>query len=196
MFKNILLIAVILASGSAQAIPTLTFSPSSTSVQLGTQVAVDVVVNDLEPEFVSGYDLTFTYDSSILSIFNASFTDLDGLFSDISVLGEVTWNSSNFTLDDAQLSASQGNSLTLASIVFDTIGLGTSALSFSYDDLTGSTPATALFPDALAHNTDSGSITVTSQSNTVPEPATMLLLGFGALGIVGTKRRKASLADV
>lgn len=196
MFKNILLIAVILVSGSAQAIPTLTFSPSSTSAQLGTQVAVDVVVNDLEPEFVSGYDLTFTYDSSILSIFNASFTDLDGLFSDISVLGEVTWNSSNFTLDDAQLSASQGNSLTLASIVFDTIGLGTSALSFSYDDLTGSTPATALFPDALAHNTDSGSITVTSQSNTVPEPATMLLLGFGALGIVGTKRRKASLADV
>ena len=126
MFKKLLLISALFVSGglsTANAIPVLSFNPSSTTAILNSQITVDVVVSNLEPHFVAGYDLTFTYDPGVLSFFGGSFFGLDTIFADTGVLGEITWNSTNLSLNDAQLANNQGDSLTLASILFQTVGL-------------------------------------------------------------------------
>lgn len=199
MFKKLLLISVMFAANAmlpAHAV-SLSFSPSAQSVAAGDQAIVDIVVSGLEAgglnQIVAGYDLSFTYDSSILSFVSGNFTDLEPtgfLTVDTATSGLISWNSTAITLTELDLQGIQGASVTLASIVFNTLSAGTSALNFSFPvnfprpDLTGlgGNPLEAFF--------DSGRITVTANGS-VPEPATMLLMGLGALGMVGTKRRKA-----
>jgi hypothetical protein len=205
MIKKLLLISAMLAGSglvTANATPVLSFTPSSQSVTLGSQASVDVVLSGLEEvglnEILSAYDVSFTYDDSILGYAGGTFYDLVGI-SPAAIIsgGVISWNSTSFA-SDASLQSSQGDSLTLATVVFNTLSPGTSALSFSLDghDLSGLTDPSTGFPEALAHDISSGSITVTSQNGSVPEPPTMMLMGLGALVMAGVKRRKTRLDAV
>ncbi|MFA5983751.1 MAG: PEP-CTERM sorting domain-containing protein [Methylococcaceae bacterium] len=193
MFKKTLAIAIFSSFiwQTAEATPILTFNATSQSVNLGSQVGIDVVVNGLEDgglnEIIAGYNLSLTFDSSILDVFSFSGLSLDpNFFSVTNSAGQIDWNSLSFDTD-ASLQAIQGNSVTLATIVFNTLGQGNSTLSFSFSDLTG------LLATSLDFTVDTASITVTSTSqpqDNVPEPSILMLVSLSALGLAAMKRAK------
>ena len=192
MKKHIPLIAALFAGGvilPAHAAPILSVSPASQTVSLGGQVSIDVLISGLEDgglnEIVAAYDLTLSFDASILAYSSGTFFDLVDIppVPNVGVLGEISWNSASF-LDDATLQGQQGNSVTLGTLVFDTLSAGTSPLTFTYDDLTG------LNADPLAYSVSNGSATVAVAA--APAPQTALLLGLGALGMLAARRRRAT----
>jgi len=191
-FKKLVFISALLLGSamlSANATPVLSFVPTAQSVLLGNQAIVDVVLSGLEAggldEILSAYDISFTYDDSILGYASGTFYDLVDI-APVPVIsgGVVSWNSASFA-SDATLQASQGDSLTLATLVFNTLSTGTSPLTFTHDDLTG------LNASALDHTVSNGSITVYEPTTMVPEPTTMMLMGLGFLGMTAARGRKA-----
>ncbi|MCF7979559.1 MAG: PEP-CTERM sorting domain-containing protein [Chromatiaceae bacterium] len=192
MTKSIPLIVALFAGSAilpANAALILSVSPASQTVSLGDQVLIDVLFSGLEDgldEIVSGYDLTLSFDDSILAYSSGSYFDLVDFspIPDFSINGEISWNSSSF-LDDAVLQGQQGDSVTLASLTFNTLSAGTSPFNFSFDDVTG------LDFTTLSYSIENGSATVGASVGSVPEPATLVLVGLGILAMTAARRRNA-----
>ncbi len=201
MVKKIILLSTLIAGSSlfSANAAVLSLSPSTLSTDIGAgPVLIDVVVNGLEAgganDIVSAYDLTLGFDSSILSFSSISVDGSQfeafpfGFFagSDSSTSGEISFSLTSIE-SDAILQVLQGDSVTLASIAFDTVGTGTSLLDFSHVDITG------LGFLGLPLNAATGSqVTVTSNATSVPEPSILALMSLGLLGF-GVVRRKARL---
>lgn len=194
MIKKLLLISAMLAGSgmlTANAAPVLSFSPSSQAVALGNQVSVSAVLSGLEAgglnEALTAFDITVSFDSSILSASTPSV--LTTPFGSSPILntsvasGQVQWSLVSLETD-AFLQALQGDSVTLGTLTFNTLTIGISPLTFSYNDLTG------VGGGFLEHSLDVGSINVV---RFIPEPAAIILIALGALGIAGEKRRKSKL---
>jgi len=173
----------------------LDFVPGTQSVALGTSVTVDVVVSGLTAatEIVSAFDLDVTYDSTVLSATGVTFGPSLGdpfffeVFEDfdISTAGVVDFAALSL-LSDGDLAALQGDSVTLATLSFDTIGVGTSSLGFildAFNDVKGRNAA------VLSLTVGPGSVTVNGP-NPIPEPGTMLLLGTGLAGLAAWRLRR------
>ena len=169
---------------------------------LGDPATVAVVISGLgnyEAPSLSTFDLDVTYDPAILS-FNSyklawSLGDVNiNEASDFS-LGETTPGTINLSeLSFLEASSTSGpffiepyldeiqpDSFTLAILTFDALAVGTSDLNF-HNVILGDVDA---FPFSETIILKSGSISV------VPEPATLLLLGCGliGLGMLGKKRK-------
>lgn len=199
MFKKLILISAMFAGGAllpANAAPVLSFSPSSQTVDVGDSFSVSAILSGLESggldEALTAFDVTVGFDSSVLQI-NSLLIDLTPFYINFTGIENVSFASNSvqwnvFSVDsDSDLQAAQGDSVTLGILSFTALSAGTSALAFDINSsLTGLS-----FAD-LRQTTLDGSVTVSS----VPEPTTMMLLGLGALGMVGAKRRKAHLADI
>ncbi len=199
MYKKIIQITTLLIGSAfftANA-ASISFGPSTQNIGAGNIAQVDVIVNGLESggldEIVAAYDLSVSFDSSILN-FNSLSVDenqfdfglgvppLEHSF-DSSVAGEVSFNLLSWEFDfDLQLF--QGDSLTLATLAFNTVGTGSSALNFSFIDITGLN-----FSPLLLDTIQSGNVTVTGATN-VPEPSVIILLSMGVLGIFGFNQKK------
>jgi len=196
--NKLFLIAALLASSAFQTANAngvgyeLTFVPLSQSVTVGGSVAVDAVLSGLglSPgnQIVSAFDISVDFNSSIVGFSSGTLgTNFGALasFANPTASGSsISWNLTSAELDSA-LQGMQGNSVTLGTLNFHALALGSSSLSYSYSDVTGLN-STALVPDLLT-----GNITVTDTGTVpVPEPSSLMLMSLGVLGMLSAKRRK------
>lgn len=201
--NKLFLIAALLASSGFQTanangvVYELSFVPLSQSVAVGGNVVVDAVLTGIGPsspddQIVSAFDVSVDFNSSIVSFSSGTLgTDFGVLsaFAVPTVVGStISWNLTSAELD-AALQGMQGHSVTLGTLNFYALAVGSSPLSYSYSDVTGLN-ATALVPDLLT-----GTINVTGTSP-VPEPSTLMLMSLGALGLLTAKRRKAQVLQI
>ena len=173
---------------SVQAI-NLDFVPANQTVVVGNPVNVDVVISGLNAanEIVSAYDLDVTYDNAVLTATKVSFGFLLGDPSFFEVLESFDISSPGIVdfaalslLSDADLDALQGDSVTLATLSFDSLSVGTSPLNFvldQFNDVKGKNN------EILSLEVGDGNISVAP----IPEPSTILLLGSGLAGLVGMR---------
>ena len=181
------------------------FAPASAAVALGDSFAVDVVVSGLLAapggEVVSAFDLDVLYDSSILSATGFHFSDGLGLpgidaFTNVAgTVGRIDFASVSL-LDSIALFGLQGtDSLVLGQLLFDTVGIGRSALTFDTLVapgilLVGADPFGSLPIDSFG----AGQIDVLGPVS-VDEPGTLWLAmaGAGLMAMI-SRRRRAQLA--
>lgn len=176
--------ALLLASFGAGAIE-IFVSPPSQSVQLGDTVMVDVEISGLgigSAPSLGGFDIDVGFDTSLLSLSNVQYSnELDlGIFgsTQLDILSATGVSVLELSFEDpSDLDSSQSAAFTLFSLTFNTIGLGTSLIDLTINDL--SDPLTFLLPS----NVTNGAVTVTSPGTPVPVPATMALLAIGFLGL-------------
>jgi len=169
----------------------LNFVPSNQAVSPSTPVTVDVEISGLSAagEIVSAFDLDVLYDPTILTATNVTFGLLLGDPSFFEALTDFLFPSPGVVdfaelslLSVADLMALQGDTVFLATLSFDTVGIGTSGLAFILDtvnDIKGIDPGIPLVVEA-----GTGSVTVT------PEPGSLVLMGTGLIGLVGWRLRK------
>lgn len=167
---------------SAQA-ASIGFDPDNQSVANGSPVQVDIVFSDLGGEIISAYDLDVTYDASIISATGVVFASSLGdefffeVFNDfdLSTPGIVDLAQISLLSDSDLLAFQGGDSITAATLMFDTLGTGTTELGFvfnAFNDVKGSRGL------VLDLDINGGSITVGSA---IPEPSAALLFAVGAL---------------
>ena len=110
-------------------------------VGLGTSITVDIEISGLTAagEIVSAFDLDVLYDPTILSATNVTFGPFLGdpfldLLTGFSFPGPgvVDFAALSF-LFDSELATLQSDTFVLASLSFDTIGVGTSSLTLVLD---------------------------------------------------------------
>ena len=189
LFLGLLTSLVVLVWAISSHAISLDFVPANQTVVVGTPVTVDVVISGLNAanEIVSAFDLDVTYDSSILSATNVTFGLDLGDPSNFEALTAFTLSSPGVVdfaelslLSDTDLAILQGDSVTLATLGFDSLDVGTSPLNFVLDQ----------FNDVKGRNNEILPLTVGSGNVTVapiPEPSTMFLLGSGFAGLVGMR---------
>ncbi len=183
----------LLATSESHAI-LIEFVPDSQSVTLGSTADVELVVSgldDFSADSLSVFDIDVSFDPALLDFTAVAFGDpvlgdrLDlfglGSFTDV-IPGVGTVNLFELSFDlPGDLDTLQAGSFTLATLTFDTLALGTSALLVSINAL-GDSFGFPLFADVSA-----GSIT------SVPEPSALALfwVGLAALAFVSRRRKKA-----
>lgn len=187
-------------AGSATAAPiVVSFTSSAQHINVGDVVTIDVRISGLDTEILSGYDLNFRYNSSILHWLSTDESSvLFQLGSSPSVsndplvhgnLGMFAWA----TDEDATLMANQANEFLLFS--FQLTGSADGVTSFGLGgDIDYERNFTGLRSETL--NVDVGSlcIAVGNAECAVPEPASYALVGLGLLAAfapAAVRRRKA-----
>jgi hypothetical protein len=187
-------LALAMLATAAQAVPMLSFAPANGSVALGATASVDVMLGDLDGDFIGAYDFHVDWDPTLLSLQDLTFgSQLDG--PDNSIFGYVagTGSVNAFEVSLGGLALQDGvTSFRLFTLSFDTLAVGTSALEFR----PGVAGAGASIGDALGNAraafTTSGALTVTPPPPdpvAVPEPGTLGLLGL-AIAFMGFTRRR------
>jgi len=167
------------------------------SVFLGDSVDVEVVISglgDFSPDSLGTFDMNISYDPTVLGFSGVTFGDpilgdqLDLFDFGMNFMGEFSFNGLvniyeiSFDLPD-DLNSLQASTFTLATLSFDALAVGTSSLIYN-SVMLGDSWGEPLMVAML----ESGEVDVAP----VPEPATLLLLVSGLIGIIGLNRNKSN----
>lgn len=185
----------LLLPGAAGAI-SIALDPAAQSVEVGDAVSVDVVFSGLGGEVVSAYDLDVTYDPGVLAATDVVFTTQlgDELFFeafngfDLSAPGLVDLAQLSFLTDDELFALQGGDTVTVATLEFQAVANGTTALDFVFDafnDVKGR-DAAVLPLDATPASVEVG---MPPSEVPIPEPGAALVFGIGSLLVGGAVRR-------
>ena len=207
IFRLPLAIGVLFVALHAHA-STISIVPNFQTVELGEQVSFDIVVNNDSSDLVAGFDFIVSFDASLLSFADAIFggflgdgsantLDIFGASErDVSVgSGEVNLAELSFIFFESILDGMQGDgNFLLATIVFNTVGLGTSDI-FLTPDILGQTGAdgflSGFFGDPIAVETTGAQVSIEEPDVQLPEPSTAWLMLAG-LGLLLVRRRLAA----
>ena len=152
----------------------ITVAPAAQTVGTGSTFQASVVVSGLTAARVGDFDITLTFNPSFLQVTAVTFGPFLGSPSSLqsSLLGGNQVEFAEVSLlASSDLLALQPATFTLATITFQAIGVGTTAISFSA--IIAGDQSGALLDLAP---TD-GSATVSG----VPEPSSLTLVGLGLL---------------
>jgi hypothetical protein len=175
------------AVATAQA-AVISFSPPTQTVGLGGSGSVDIVVSGRGGDDIGAFAFKVLFDPSIISATSVTFGSelgdpiLDAISSaDVSVPGTADVAEVSFLLDADLLSLQTTDSFVLATVNFDAIGLGLTALTFSGVELS----------DGNA-NLLTGVVAGTGSVRVVPEPGSLALVAvcLGAAGLPGRLRQR------
>jgi hypothetical protein len=190
------LLTILLPLSNSQAI-TIGLSPVNTSSNVGSSVNVSLFISGLgagSAPSIGEYDIDVNFDPLILAFSSVSFGDpILGDQLDIFGLGSFTQatlgvgsiNLFQLSFDTEQdLNDFQSPEFTLATLTFDLLGEGTSALGLSLWSLASASG------EGLVANLVNGSVNSTAP---VPEPTSMLLFGTGLTCFALCKKIKKHL---
>lgn len=184
-----------LVTAPATAAITLAFTPSAAHINVGDAVTVQATISGLDAEVVSGFDLNFVYNPSVLAF--SSFTYATGPLGIQTALNStVAAGNLGYDVvsleDDATLVLNQSNSFELFSFVLLGAADGTSHFTLGAD------PDFERVISGLNFNpltVDVGNLCIAVGSGTcsIPEPGTYSLAGLalaGALLPAALRRRR------
>ena len=179
--------------GQARA-ASISFVPSSGTIAVGDSVDVFVYVMGLETDFnpdqiVSAYDLDVSYGSAVNAVGLTFGSGLGGPLDSLQdfnfLAGAVDFAEVSF-LADADLGQLQGNTVLLATLMFQAVAPGTATLSF----LSGADDVKGLNALPIGLTTADASITVSGVPAPIPEPGTLLLMSSALAGFAAYRRRR------
>lgn len=122
----------------AAALPILSISPASTSIEVGQSATFELRVQNLRPEEVlTIYEFSLRFDPTLVSVVNVTQSSRldDGSsghagFFDLSTPGLIGLSDITNSLDFSALKAAQGDSFSLAVFSFSGLRVGSSLLDF------------------------------------------------------------------
>jgi len=176
---------------------TLSFDPTSATLNPSDTLAVDIVVSDLGGEVVSAFDLDVSYDPSVLSATGVQFTNNLGdpnlfqalVVSDLSTPGIVDFAENS--LITPFLPAIQGDSVVIATLSFLAIGIGVSELLFVPDTVP---QVSGQDLKGLSNNILALEAVGDASISVVPLPGALWLMLTGLMGIGFASRRRVTAA--
>lgn len=194
-----LALAGLSAATAADAAIVLAFNPSSQHIAIGEAVTVDVTISGLGSEVLSAGDINFVWPSVAMTVSSGSFDCSRMGTGAVCAFDTITPGNVGVqffsVLDDATLSAQQGDSFTLATLSFMGAADGADVLSLGTDP---DTERNLIGLNGLSLTVDVGSACIavgTGTCNTVPEPASFGLAGLALLGLLPSARRRRAPRD-
>lgn len=185
---------LVFESTPAEAI-SLEFVPTSQSVVIGNQVAVDVIVSNPDGTLVGAYNFFVNYEPDVLTLNDVAFgVALGGPSNSLqddteSPAGSVNVSELSLLADLSPLQNGTDDVL-LFSMIFDTNMLGTSPLTFSENiaGLAGGFLGDEAGQAIVLESVGTGSV------NVVPVPGAIWLMGSGLFALYGFTKRQHNAA--
>lgn len=195
--------AILCASSPAAAVPTLSFTPASSHINIGDQVVVDVSISGLGTDILASVDINFFFTGAAAQNIAGNFLSLvtalgpggTGFFDPLTAT-EVGVKAHS-VLDDGALAAVQPDSFSLGTFTFRGNSDGVTTIALGADPLL---ERHFVGRRGLPLNVDIGSACIAVGTgacvDTVPEPASFGLAGVALLaaGLAARRRRLPPVA--